>query len=424
MKQVVENKLHRAELYALIQKQIDISIPQERNISLAIIKIQGLKYLELNLGFSALELISKVTLARLLFNTKSHELVIQRSLDEILIIIPKTLNQGHLKIVTEKLARVIQAAIKIEQESIELVHFIAVAAADDSGNNAEILYKNAIIALEQAKNKNIHQMVYQPEFSTLMKKVWDLNKNIEAAIYDDQFELYFQPKINLKAMMVCGAEALIRWRHPLQGLVSPMEFIPAAEQSGQIQAITDWVIKSAVQHLSEILKIYPNFKLSINISASNLDASDLKFLLEDSLSIWNVPARNLIIEVTETAIMGDAQSSLNQLEKIRDIGVGVSIDDFGTGYSSLAYFKKLPATELKIDKSFLDNLLSNSEDQHIVALIISLARQFNLDVVAEGVETKAVLDEVCNLHCDYVQGFYFSKPLCYSEFMKWVERYE
>lgn len=141
MKQVVENKLHRAELYALIQAQIDISIQQERNISLAIIKIQGLKYLEINLGFSALELISKVILTRLLFNTKSHELVIQRSLDEILVIIPKTLNKGHLKIVTEKLARVIQAAIKIKKENIELAHFIAVAAADDSGNNAEILYK-------------------------------------------------------------------------------------------------------------------------------------------------------------------------------------------------------------------------------------------------------------------------------------------
>jgi len=355
MKPLVENTRHRVDLYKLIQTQIDLSKPEKRDISLAIIKIQGLQYLEANLGFSALELVSKVILTRLLFHTKNHQLVIQKTLDEVLVIIPKTLNEGHLKIVSEKLARVIQAAIKIEQENIELVHFIAVATAKNAGDNGERLYKNALIALEQCKNKNIQQIVYQPEFSMQIKKVWDLNKNIEAAIYDDQFELYFQPKIALDKMDLCGAEALIRWNHPEQGLVSPMEFIPAAEQSGQIRAITDWVIKSAIQQLSEILKIYPRFLMSINISACNLDSTDLKFLLEDSLSIWNVPPENLIIEVTETAIMGDAQSSLNQLERIRDIGVGVSIDDFGTGYSSLAYFKNIPATELKIDKSFIDN---------------------------------------------------------------------
>lgn len=423
MKPLVENTRHRVDLYKLIQTQIDLSKPEKRDISLAIIKIQGLQYLEANLGFSALELVSKVILTRLLFHTKNHQLVIQKTLDEVLVIIPKTLNEGHLKIVSEKLARVIQAAIKIEQENIELVHFIAVATAKNAGDNGERLYKNALIALEQCKNKNIQQIVYQPEFSMQIKKVWDLNKNIEAAIYDDQFELYFQPKIALDKMDLCGAEALIRWNHPEQGLVSPMEFIPAAEQSGQIRAITDWVIKSAIQQLSEILKIYPRFLMSINISACNLDSTDLKFLLEDSLSIWNVPPENLIIEVTETAIMGDAQSSLNQLERIRDIGVGVSIDDFGTGYSSLAYFKNIPATELKIDKSFIDNYLSNSEDKQIVALIILLAKEFNLEVVAEGVETKNILDEICNLGCDYVQGYYFSKPLPYSEFMRWVEKF-
>jgi len=424
MKISVENSRLRAELYDYIQVQIDLSKQQSRKISLAVIKIQDLKYLEVNLGFPTLELISKSILARMLSNTKNHQLVIQRSLDELLVIIPKTLNKGHLKIVTEKLSREIQLAFEVGQENIELVHFIGVAAAEDSDHDGATLYKNALIALEKGKSQNVHQMVYQPDFSMEIKKTWDLKKNIEVAIYDNQFELFFQPKIEIKNRVVCGAEALIRWNHPGQGLVSPMEFIPVAEQSGQIHAITEWVVKSAIQQLSTILKIYPDFRLSINISADNLDSTDLMLLLEDTLSIWNVPAQNLIIEVTETTIMSDAQSSLHQLEKIRKIGVGVSIDDFGTGYSSLAYFKKIPATELKIDKSFIDNLLSSPEDKHIVSLIILLAKRFNLQIVAEGVETKEILDEVCVLQCDYIQGYYFSKPLCYSEFMNWVEQFE
>ena len=424
MKIFVENSQLRTELYDYIQAQIDLSKQQGREISLVVIKIQDLKYLEVNLGFPTLELISKCILARMLANTKNHQLVIQRSLDELLVIIPKTLNKGHLKIVSEKLSREIQLAVEVGQENIELVHSIGVAAAEDSHHDGATLYKNALIALERGKSQNIHQMVYQPKFSVEIKKIWDLKKNIEVAIYDNQFELYFQPKIGTEKMTVCGAEALIRWQHPQQGLVSPMDFIPVAEQSGQIHAITEWVVKSAIQQLSTILKIYPDFFLSINISANNLDSTDLMLLLEDTLSIWDVPAKNLIIEVTETTIMGDAQSSLNQLEKIRQIGVGISIDDFGTGYSSLAYFKKIPATELKIDKSFIDNLLSSVEDRHIVSLVISLAKRFNLQIVAEGVETKETLDEVCDLKCDYIQGYYFSKPLPYSEFMEWVAHFD
>jgi len=421
---VVENSHQRSELYAWLQKQISESLSENRKIALAIIKIQDLRYLEVNIGFAALELISKSVLARLIANSKNRHLVLQFSLDQFAIIIPKMLNKGHLKIVADRLSREIHSVMKVDQDKIELVPYIGVAAADDCQNDGERLYQNALIALANGKSKNVHQTVYSPEFSKRIQKTWDMRKNIELAIHDNQFELYYQPKIHIKTMTVCGAEALIRWNHPAHGLVSPIEFIPIAERSGQIHAITDWVIKVAVQQLSEIVQSYPDFKLSINVSANNFDSTDLILLLDDSLSIWNVPAKNLIIEVTETTVMSDAQSSLNQLQKIRALGVGVSIDDFGTGYSSLAYFKDIPATELKIDKTFVDNLLSNDEDRHIVSLIVFLAKRFNLQVVAEGVETKNILDEICELQCDYVQGYYFSKPLCYSEFMQWVSEFQ
>jgi len=419
----VENSQQRKKLYQCLQSHLDLAEKDNRQIALVLIKIQELKFLEVNIGFSALELVSKRVQARLLSSTRDHNLVLQTSLDSFLVIIPKMLNKGHLNIVAERLVREIRAAIKIEQETIELAPSIGIASSESCQNCGETLYQNSLIALENGKLLNNRCAIFEPEFKQHMKKVWDLKKDIEVAIHDNQFELYFQPKIGLKRMDVHGAEALIRWNHPVYGMVSPLDFIPVSEQSGQIHSITQWVIKSAVQQLAKIIELIPDFRLSINISANNLDSTDLMLLLEDSLSIWDVPAHHLIIEVTETTIMSDAKSSLHQLKRIRKLGVGVSIDDFGTGYSSLAYFKSIPATELKIDKSFVDHLLNNSEDRHIVSLIIFLARRFNLEVVAEGIETKDVLDEICNLQCDYGQGFYFSKPLPYQDFISWVENF-
>lgn len=423
MELLVDNAKQRAKLYNHLQLQLDVAKNENRQLALVLIKIQELKFLEVNIGFSALELVSKRIQARLLNSSKDHRLVIHTSLDSFLVIIPNMLNKGHLSIVAEILSREIRAAIKIEHETIELVPSIGIAASVDCDNDGETLYQNALIAIENGKLSNICNMVYEPQFKQQMKKIWDLKRDIEEAIYDNQFELYFQPKISLKKMKLCGAEALIRWNHPSYGLINPTDFIHIAEKSGQIHSITEWVIKSAVRHLAKLIKCMPEFRLSINISANNLDSADLMLLLEDTLSIWDVPAGNLVIEVTETAIMSDAKSSLSQLKYVRGLGIGVSIDDFGTGYSSLAYFKKIPATELKIDKSFIDNILENTEDRHIVSLIIFLAKRFNLDVVAEGIESKKILEEICNLQCDYAQGFYFSEPLCYDEFIEWVTQY-
>ena len=354
---------------------------------------------------------------------KTFDLVRPIALDTFVIIIPKILNQGHTQVIAERLLREVQSPIKTSEESVKLTPIIGIASTETAKYDEKELYLNALIAFENGNADGASCTTYNAGFKQQMKKIWNVKKDIDRAIHENQFELFFQPKIDLKQMKVCGAEALIRWFHPQHGMISPLDFIPIAEKSGQIQSITEWVIKSALQHLSQILLEMPNFVLSINICANDLDSAELVLLLEDSLSIWDVPAKNLVIEVTESTIMRDAKSSLHQLEKVRAIGVGISIDDFGTGYSSLAYFKNIPATELKIDKSFVDNLLDNSDDRHIVSLIIFLARRFDLKVVAEGIETKEILAEICNLQADYAQGFYFAKPLCYKDFMKWSEAF-
>ncbi len=423
MKISIQNTSERLAIYQSLQVQIDEALQDDRQVGVLLIKLLDFNDLEAVVGFVALELISKRIQARLLSIAKDHRSVIQLSLDTFIVVIPKMLNIGHLKIVGESLSRVIKSAVKIESESIELKPSIGISSSEDSEHSGQLIYENALIAMQRCDIEGNHCVVFERKFREQMKRDWDLKKDIETAIRDNQFELYFQAKIDLKTMKVSGAEALIRWNHPRHGLIPPHNFIPLSEQSGQIQIITSWVVKSAIQHLSEILENDPEFNLSINVSVNNLSSPDLVYLLQDSLSIWNVPAQQLTIEVTETAIMSDQKSSLEQLEKIRELGVNISIDDFGTGYSSLAYFKHIPTTEIKIDRSFIENILVDSQDRNIVALIIFLAKQFGLKVVAEGVESKVSVNEICNLRCDYAQGFYFSQPLPYNDFITWMSRF-
>ena len=420
---IIENKEQRDKLFNHIKPYLETAKTEKQDMALLFLKIRDLRQLEINIGYDALELISKKIQARLISSTKSFKLVIQIALDTFVVIIPRILNQGHALIIANKLLRDIQMPVKVGQEILILTPFIGIASSEKSRYDESELYLNALIAFEQGNASDSECTLYQSQIKKSMKKTWDVKKDIEVAILDNQFELYFQPKIELKSMKVCGAEALIRWNHPEHGMTAPTEFIPVAEESGQIHSISEWVIKSALRHLSEILKSQPDFVLSINISASNLDSTDLMLLLEDSLSIWNIPTEHLVIEVTESTIMKNAQSTVNQLEKLREMGIGVSIDDFGTGYSSLAYFKNIPATELKIDKSFVDNLLEKAGDRHIVSLVVFLAKRFDLTVVAEGIENQEVLDEICNLQVDYGQGYYFSQPLSFDEFIKWCENF-
>jgi len=422
LQSLIENRAYRLKLYDFIQSQLNTADLDERQMALALIKFKDLSSLEVNLGFYALEEISKCLFERLVSITKNHDLVLQTSIDTFLLVVPKVLNHGHAKLVANRISDEMKRKIQVEQDIIQLESLIGIAISGDV-SSGESLYKNALIAIEKGILSDKNYALYEPVFSQQLKKNWDLKNAINIALHENQFELYFQPKISLKENKVLGGEALIRWNHPQHGLVAPNDFIPVAEESGQIKAITDWVIKSSIRLLSSIIKSNPEFKLSINISANNLGTTELVIIIEDMLLIWDVPANNLILEITETAIIKDTKSTLHQLEIIRAKGVGVSIDDFGTGYSSLSYFKHLPVTEIKIDKSFIDNLLDDNQDEKIIALIISLAKQFELDVVAEGVENKATLEQLKVLGCDLAQGYYFSKPLPFDEFVDWNENF-
>jgi EAL domain-containing protein (putative c-di-GMP-specific phosphodiesterase class I) len=241
------------------------------------------------------------------------------------------------------------------------------------------------------------------------------------AIDRDQLELYYQPKIDIKNDTLFGAEALIRWNHPTHGFISPEEFIPMAERTRTIKTLTLWVLKRAFLQCAEWHKQGLEIKVSINLSAKDLLDPNLPDIIAGVTASTKIKPEWIILEITESSIMTDPERALGVIERINKMGFELAVDDFGTGYSSLAYLKKMPLSELKIDKSFVLDINKNENDAIIVKATINLAHNLGLLVTAEGVENEHILNKIKEYGCDIVQGYYFAKPLSVADFNDWMK---
>jgi len=229
--------------------------------------------------------------------------------------------------------------------------------------------------------------------------------DLREAIEGGQLEVYFQPIWDLRAARITGAEALARWQHPRLGPISPAQFVAMAETSGMIAELTRWSVNASLQHAVEARRAGLRLPVSINLSAVAFAERGLVEHLLDALKLWGVPARDLVIEVTETAIISDLDRGAHILDRLSDEGVRVSIDDFGVGNSSFAYLREFPATELKIDRSFVTGMIQNPRSAQLAKAMIDFAHHLGMQVVAEGVEDKATLGKLAELDCDYAQGY-------------------
>jgi EAL domain-containing protein (putative c-di-GMP-specific phosphodiesterase class I) len=248
-----------------------------------------------------------------------------------------------------------------------------------------------------------------------------LESDLHTAVSAGQFQLYYQPKVDTQTGEVRSAEALIRWAHPTRGIVSPADFIPLAEECGLIVEIGGWVIREACrQTRAWQLEGVPSLRVSVNLSASQFRDSGLVDVIRSALDDAGLEPRYLEVELTESAVMSDAEKSIDILEQLSAMGVLVSVDDFGTGYSSMSYLRRFPIDKLKIDRVFIDELVSRPEDASIVRAIVSLAHSLRLKVVAEGVETPAQLDFLKAAGCDEYQGYHFSRPLPAADFERLI----
>ncbi|MFZ4171729.1 putative bifunctional diguanylate cyclase/phosphodiesterase, partial [Enterobacter ludwigii] len=311
------------------------------------------------------------------------------------------------------LVRAIDSPFNLDPYELVVTLSIGIALYPHDGKTERELMFNADAAMYHTKHmgRNGYHF-FQPSMNTLAQTHLQLMNDLWLAIDRNELRLLYQPKFHAPAGPVLGFEALLRWQHPKQGLLTPDLFLPLAEKTGLIIPIGNWVLNEACRQLREWhLQGHQNWSMAVNLSTLQFEQPSLVKTVLDCLTRHNVPPEMLILEVTETTAMSNPDESVRVLTELTDAGVKASIDDFGTGYSSLLYLKRLPACELKIDRAFVKELSGESEDATIVSAIVALAKTLNLKVVAEGVETEAQQTFLTALGCNTLQGYLLGKPV-------------
>ncbi len=332
-------------------------------------------------------------------------------------------NRGHATLAARKIERVARQTNCGDGALPDLRTDIGIALCPKQGGEPHELLRSAEIASLDGRHNKKGVCFFDEQSARQLFDDWGLEQRLQAALESGDLSLHFQPKSCLSSGKIIGAEGLMRWYEPELGPIAPDVFIDLAESTGQITELTEFAIQTACRRMSEWNEVLPDLRVAVNITPSIVTSMDIIEVLESATKIWNVRTDRLTLEVTENALMEDRNLSHDVLTQIRELGCHVSIDDFGTGYSSLAYLKEIPADEIKIDRTFVMGMLNDAGDYKIVEHTIGIAKSFGLSVVAEGVESEAMLSELQILGCDYAQGYYISKALPAEEFADFCQRH-
>lgn len=337
--------------------------------------------------------------------------------DEFTVLVGDCNHQEELAVIAAKIQKAVEPVIQIRDHDLYVTASIGIAYFPECGLLPQTLMKSADIALYRAKDfgRNIYQF-FTNELNEQTRLKLELEKSLRRAMVRGEFEIYFQPQVRASDQGVCGAEALLRWNHPSIGVVSPDEFIPLLEELGLMVRVEQWVIKQVCEKAKSITDKYGKLRFAINISGSHFKHGDLKQSIYLALQESSLDASYLEIELTEDIMIEHIERNSDILTELAEIGISIALDDFGKGYSSLSYLKNFPAAILKIDRSFIRNMLSDKRDSSIVEAMVNLSHQLGLKVVAEGVEETRQVDFLQQKKCDYIQGFLFAKPMPIDQF--------
>lgn len=360
---------------------------------------------------------------RLQSNLREEDTVSRLGGDEFILICPR-IDADDAAIVASKLIETISKPYQLDHHELVGTPSIGIAIYPDDGDNFEDLLKNADAAMYRVKQDTRNDFrFFTAEMQLHSKRNLLLVNALRHALSRNELQLHYQPQVNLHKGHVVGAEALLRWRHPELGMISPAEFIPIAEDSGQIIPIGEWVLRTAVMQMKAWMDSgLPPMVVAVNLSAVQFRQPNILERVNHILKEAQLPAEYLELELTEAVAMHDPQTAIRVIDKLFECGIRMSIDDFGTGYSSLSYLKRFKVHKLKIDQSFVRDIGEDPDDRAIVTAIINLSRSLGIHTIAEGVETIGQLDFLRQHGCEEVQGFHFSKPLPAAEFEKYISR--
>lgn len=412
-----------ANRFLLIDRLNQIIMRSKRyrsKFAVMFVDIDNFKKINESLGHEAGDLMLKETSLRLKDAVRDSDIVARFGGDEFAIVIHDLEKLENTATVAQRIIKSMGEAFDIKQQEVYVSASIGIATFPDDGDTAEILLKNTETAMFYAKSldKNNYQFFNKAMNQYALERLM-IENDIRRAIENDEFVLHYQPQICISTGKIVGVEALLRWLHPLKGSISPLKFIPIAEETGLIIPLSEIVVRKATEQLSNWIAsgILPGV-IAVNISFKHFKQHNFSDFLFNEINKNSIDPSMIEIELTESILMHDVQTVVKTLQGIREKGIQVSIDDFGTGFSSLNYLKNLPISKLKIDRSFVKNITIDKKDAMIVKIIIEIAHNLNLKVIAEGVENIEQMKFLEGLRCDELQGFLFSKPLPAHEFKR------
>lgn len=409
----------RENAIACLSEEIAFANESNTHIGFVLIDLKNFHRINASLGYDAGDELLLNVVKVLEKGIKKASYVSRIANNTFCLVIPQLKSSALLQLASNRIRTELASVKDLQGNAAGLEAYIAASFYTKNNMLPPQMFMETERVLIAAKRNDCDEIqlvdLKKPLPSTIV-----ISEHLEKAIDNNELSFVFQPKVNLKTMQADCAEVLMRWHSEALGFVDTERFFAVAEQAGMMRNLTQWAIKNGLREKSSMDESIGRVSVAINLSTTDLYDDELIYTLDNGIEIWGIEPTDITLEITEGVILQDQQRAFATLKKIRDKGVRISLDDFGTGYSSLAYFKSIPADELKIDKSFILDMQNNVDDEMIVELIIKLAKRFNFKVVAEGVESEVALNKLIDMGCDYAQGYYFSKPKVISEFMGWM----
>lgn len=392
-------------------------------VTLMFLDLDRFKEVNDTLGHDVGDQLLQAVAQRLVSCVRENDTIARLGGDEFTVILTDLDYQANTAIIAQKILDKIAEPFELNNELLYISASIGISSFPSDGWDVEMLLKNADQAMYAAKDLGRNRYHYfQQSMQEAATSRMRMTNDLRIAIAESQFELHFQPILELASKRLHKAEALIRWHHPRKGLISPLEFIPVAEDSGLIIEIGDWVFLETCHVLTKWRAQHPDLQISVNKSAIQFRTSSKDVLdWPQHMASLNLAGNSIAVEITESLLLDARQEVIEKLQTLRDSGIEISIDDFGTGYSSLAYLRKFDIDYVKIDRSFVTNIAHDANDMALCEAIIIMAHKLGMKVIAEGIETQEQLDLLMKADCDYGQGFLFAEPLPADEFEKLLD---
>jgi diguanylate cyclase (GGDEF)-like protein/PAS domain S-box-containing protein len=414
---------NRALFEDRLNQTIHAAKRNKNKFAILFLDLDRFKLVNDTLGHDVGDILLKEVAQRLLLCVRQVDTVSRMGGDEFQIILSEIEQFYNPTIVAQKIIESLGKIFIIKGNECSIGASIGICVYPENGDTAEILLKNADLAMYQVKERGRNDFqYYEASMDAANIERLNLEISLRKAVENNEFILYYQPQVDLLSGEIVGAESLIRWLHPQMGMISPARFIPIAEETGLINDIGNWVVHTACMQGKALHDMgYDKLRISVNISSVQFRNPSLAEKLKDIINKTGFNPNYLDLELTESGIMKDVQQNIKMMNELKAIGARISIDDFGTGYSSLAYLKSFPIDILKVDQSFIKNSTTDPNDAIITSTIINMAHSFKFKVIAEGVELIEQLELLRTFNCDEIQGYIFSKPLPEAEFLKLLE---